>query len=91
MQVLPQTGDRIRLLQMPDDPNPIPIGELGTVVSVFSHGIGESAWHQVDVEWDHGRGRSMKEHGAFLPSLMSDSIRCSPGRSTFPPEKPPSS
>lgn len=55
MQALPQSGDRIRLLGMPDDPNPIPTGELGTVVSVVSHGIGKSAWHQVDVEWDHGR------------------------------------
>jgi hypothetical protein len=54
MKTLPKTGDRIRLLDMPDDPNPIPIGELGTVVSVFSHGTGKSAWHQVDVEWDHG-------------------------------------
>ena len=55
MQVLPQSGDRIRLLGMLDDPNPIPTGELGTVVGVSSHGTGKHAWHQVDVEWDNGR------------------------------------
>ena len=55
MQVLPQPEDRIRLLAMPEDPNPIPTGELGNMVSVFSHGTGKSAWHQVDVAWDNGR------------------------------------
>ena len=55
MTMLPKPGDRIRVLSMPDDPNPIPIGELGTVVSVVSHGTGKSAWHQVDVKWDNGR------------------------------------
>lgn len=55
MTMLPKPGDRIRLLAMPDDPDPIPIGEVGTVIEVTRHGDGKNAWHQVDVEWDHGR------------------------------------
>jgi hypothetical protein len=55
MSNIPRPGDRIRLLAMPDDPDPIPTGEVGTVVSVALHGDGRDAWHQVDVNWDHGR------------------------------------
>ena len=55
MTQIPKPGDRIRLVAMPDDPDPIPIGEVGTVIEVTRHGDGKNAWHQVDVEWDHGR------------------------------------
>jgi hypothetical protein len=55
MTMLPKPGDRIRLLAMPDDPDPIPTGEVGTVIGVASHGDGKKAWHQVDVKWDNGR------------------------------------
>jgi hypothetical protein len=55
MTQIPKSGDRIRLVAMPDDPDPIPIGEVGTVIEVTRHGDGRNAWHQVDVEWDHGR------------------------------------
>ena len=55
MTMLPKPGDRIRLLSMPDDPDPIPTGEVGMVIEVTRHGDGKNAWHQVDVEWDHGR------------------------------------
>ena len=55
MTLAPQPGNRIRLLAMPDDPGPIPTGEVGTVIEVTRHGDGVNAWHQVDVEWDHGR------------------------------------
>ena len=54
MTQIPKPGDRIRLVAMPDDPDPIPIGEVGTVIEVTRHGDGKNAWHQVDVEWDHG-------------------------------------
>jgi hypothetical protein len=47
----PQPGDRIRLVAMPDDPNPIPPGAVGTVTAVRQHG----PWAQVDVDWDNGR------------------------------------
>ena len=55
MTMLPKTGDRIRLLAMPDDPDPIPTGEFGTVIGVARNGDGKNAWHQVEVEWDNGR------------------------------------
>ena len=46
-----RTGDRIRLLSMPDDPDPIPVGTHGTVLRIRD--LGE--WFQVDVAWDDGR------------------------------------
>lgn len=52
---IPRPGDRIRLVAMPDDPDPIPSGATGTVTSVAKHGSGRDAWVQVDVDWDNGR------------------------------------
>ena len=43
-------GDRIRLLAMPDDPDPIPAGSTGTVLSATT-----GTFAQIDVEWDNGR------------------------------------
>ena len=48
-------GDRIRLVAMQDDPDPIQIGELGTVTDCRRNGGGKDAWYQVDVAWDNGR------------------------------------
>jgi hypothetical protein len=50
MQAL-QPGDRIRLVEMPDDPAPILPGTTGTVVWVREQGT----WLQVGVAWDNGR------------------------------------
>jgi len=47
----PRPGDRIRLVAMPDDPDPIPPGTIGTITSVWQH----RTWAQVDVNWDNGR------------------------------------
>ena len=55
MDRIPSQGDRIRLLAMRDDPAPIQVGQLGTVVSVSRHGDGKDTWHQIDVAWDNGR------------------------------------
>lgn len=44
-------GDRIRLISMTDDPNPIPTGATGTVAGSYLH----DGWTQVDVDWDSGR------------------------------------
>jgi hypothetical protein len=52
---MPRQGDRIRLLAMRDDPDPIEVGQLGTVLSIARHGAGKDAWHQIDVAWDNGR------------------------------------
>ena len=49
-----QKGDRIRLLHMADDPDPIPAGSTGTVTRVTAGPLG-----QVDVEWDSGRSLSL--------------------------------
>ena len=43
-------GDRIRLLSMPDDPDPIPAGSTGTIESVTVGPFG-----QVWVRWDSSR------------------------------------
>jgi hypothetical protein len=48
-------GDRIRLISMPDDPNPVPIESMGTVTFVRQCGSGPHAWFQVGVDWDNGR------------------------------------
>lgn len=46
-----EAGDRIRLILMADDPDPIAAGTSGAVASMYSHGD----WTQVDIEWDNGR------------------------------------
>ena len=43
-------GDRIRLLSMPNDPDPIPAGSTGTVISVTT-----GPFAQIEVDWDNGR------------------------------------
>ena len=55
MNKIPREGDRVRLIAMHDDPDPIPPGQLGTVVSVSRPGAGTDTWHQIDVAWDNGR------------------------------------
>ena len=42
-----QNGDVIRVLHMPDDPDPIPAGSTGTVIRVT-----EGTMAQIDVRWD---------------------------------------
>ena len=40
-------GSRIRLIVMPDDPDPIPAGSTGTVLSVTT-----GRFAQIEVDWD---------------------------------------
>jgi len=51
----PHPGDRIELLSMPKDPDPVPVGSTGTVAFVNEHGSGPRAWLQIGVDWDNGR------------------------------------
>ena len=51
----PTIGDRIRLIAMGRDPDPMLIGTIGTVVDATRHGEGPDAWAQIDVEWEDGR------------------------------------
>jgi hypothetical protein len=57
-----KVGDRIRLLEMQDDPDPIPPGTTGTVTSVHQfRGLGprlEGAWH-ISVNWDVSRSLAL--------------------------------
>ena len=46
-----KVGDRIRLIEMTDDPNPIDAGATGTVTAIHFH----SGWTQLEVDWDCGR------------------------------------
>lgn len=49
-------GDRIRLIEMADDPDPIPVGSTGTVMGISHHDDSDDElWHQIDVKWDSGR------------------------------------
>lgn len=48
---MPNVGDRIRLIRMPHDPDPILPGSLGTVTGVFDH----PELGQIQVDWDNGR------------------------------------
>ena len=48
-------GKRIKLGSMPDDPNPIPDGTIGTVTSVSDLiNFGDGPFRQIHVEWDSG-------------------------------------
>lgn len=49
---LPDLGDRVMLLNMPDDPDPIPPGEAGTVDWIGDENV---VPRQVGVKWDSGR------------------------------------
>ncbi len=53
--ILPKPGDRIRLIAMPDDPDPVPPDSTGTVIFVEKHDTDPRTWFQVDVNWDNGR------------------------------------
>jgi len=50
-----EAGDRIELRAMPDDPNPVPVGTLGTVRSAVPL---HDEWH-IAVDWDNGRTLSV--------------------------------
>ncbi len=67
----PKPGDRIRLLAMPDDPDPIEPGTTGTVVAVRDQGT----WAQVDVKWDNGRTLMLVVPPDEFEVLSSDANR----------------
>jgi len=65
-----KAGDRVRLVSMADDPDPIPAGATGTVARVYPH----SDWTQVDVDWDNGR--------SLMLSIPPDEIEIEAAEST---------
>lgn len=48
-------GDRVRLIFMPNDPNPIPENSTGTVEEVVNMTWGQDKRSQVWIDWDNGR------------------------------------
>lgn len=53
-----KAGDRIRLISMPDDPNPVPAGTAGTVISTAVLDFYNKKQTQLHVKWDNGRSLS---------------------------------
>ena len=51
--VIPQKGDRIELLEMPEDPCPVEVGTTGTVINVVP--LPWTDHVQVWVSWDTQR------------------------------------
>lgn len=49
--VLPAAGDRVRMIGVMEDPDPLPVGAEGTVRGVSP----APPFAQIDVEWDNGR------------------------------------
>lgn len=50
-----EVGDRIKLIAMPDDPDPVPAGSEGVVVMVSDIGFRQKKEVQLAVQWDNGR------------------------------------
>jgi hypothetical protein len=48
-------GDRVKLVFMPNDPDPIPEGTEGTVEDVVDLSWGQDIRSQVQICWDNGR------------------------------------
>lgn len=46
-----KVGDRVRLVRMAEDPDPIPVDQRGTVTGIHPH----SEWTQINVDWDNSR------------------------------------
>lgn len=50
-----KVGDRIKLVHMPDDPDPIPTGTEGVVTDVTELCRGQDKQWQLHVKWENGR------------------------------------
>lgn len=64
------SGDRIELVEMPQDPDPIPPGSQGTIVKVTELDS-QGRLIQLEVDWDSGRTLS--------PVIPPDRLRKLPG------------
>lgn len=53
----PRIGDRVVLIMMGDDPDPVPPGSIGTINYV----TGDSMGYIIGVQWDSGRSLSLVE------------------------------
>ena len=48
-------GDRIKLVRMDNDPDPVQPGTTGTVLDATEVNLGRQPFTQVTVMWDNGR------------------------------------
>lgn len=69
------SGTRIRLLNMPDDPNPVPAGSCGTVMAVDDAG-------QLLMQWDNGRSLSLLPGVDSFEVIERPKHRGAPARNT---------
>ena len=75
----PIVGQRIRLLAMPDDPNPLPAGATGTVLWVTRF----DDWMQIAVAWDQRGGGLMLSVPPDRYEVVDDPMRDAEERRTF--------
>ena len=73
--IIPRPGDRIRLLAMRNDPDPILVGQLGTVVDIRRYDDAKGVWHQIDVAWDSGRTLMLVSPPDRFEIIQTDGIR----------------
>jgi hypothetical protein len=71
MSNTPKIGDRIRLIFMPNDPDPVPAGSLGTIIAVHPH----HRWTQVEVDWDNGRSLMLTIPGDLIEILGPEGLQ----------------
>lgn len=56
-------GDRVKLLAMPNDINPVPSGTLGTVTGFhIDHTTDDGRFSQIWVKWDNGSVLNLLPH-----------------------------
>jgi len=65
-----KTGDRVKLVFMPNDPDPIPPGTEGTVRDVQQMDWGQDKFSQVHIDWDNGRTLSCVVPPDFLEIIQ---------------------
>jgi len=71
-----EKGARVKLISMPNDPDPVPPGTLGTVTSSrVIEGLTPRPYLQLGVTWDNGRSL-----GLVLPpdavELIPEQVKC---------------
>ena len=63
-----KVGDRIRLIQMVNDPDPIPAGTIGSVTEIHIH----SDWTQIEVSWENGRSLMLASPPEMFEIIVGD-------------------